>query len=235
MVSRSTGSTEVRAPAAVRRTQAKGARQADRATTERGSSLARAALRFAVHCHTGQQRRSDGAAFIEHPLEVARLLRDAGCSDVLVTAGLLHDVVAEAHVSADELTARFGSAVTDLVLAVTDDSCVHSYRQRKQVLREQVRNAGADAALLFVADEIAELRELPAQIGRDWARFDMGGCESRAREHVQHYHQMRLEHYRESVEMLQRVAPRQHPLVQRLADDLEEWPSTADHVGRRRP
>jgi (p)ppGpp synthase/HD superfamily hydrolase len=235
MVSRSTGSTEVRAPAAVRRTQAKGARQADRATTERGSSLARAALRFAVHCHTGQQRKSDGAAFIEHPLEVARLLRDAGCSDVLVTAGLLHDVVAEAHVSADELTARFGSAVADLVLAVTDDSCVHSYRQRKQVLREQVRNAGADAALLFVADEIAELRELPAQIGRDWARFDMGGCESRAREHVQHYHQMRLEHYRESVEMLQRVAPRQHPLVQRLADDLEEWPSTADHVGRRRP
>lgn len=236
MVPRSTGSTEVRAPAVLRRALAKGARQADRATatTEQGSSLARAALRFAVHCHTGQQRESDGAAFIEHPLEVARLLRDAGCSDVLVTAGLLHDVVAEAHVSADELTARFGTAVAELVQAVTDDSCVHSYRQRKQVLREQVRNAGVDAALLFAADEIAELRELPAQIGSDWARFDTSGCESRAREHVQRCHQMRLEHYRESLEMLQGVAPRQHPLVQRLADDLEQWPSTPDRIDRRR-
>jgi (p)ppGpp synthase/HD superfamily hydrolase len=233
-VSRSNGSTEVRAPAVLRRTLAKGARPAGPATTEQGSALARAALRFAVHCHTGERRTSDGAAFIEHPLEVARLLRDAGCSEALVTAGLLHDVVAEAHVSADELTARFGSVVADLVLAVTDDSCVHSYRQRKQVLREQVRSAGPDAALLFAADEIAELRELPAQIGSDWARFDASGYESRAREHVQHYHQMRLEHYRESVEMLQHVAPLQHPLVQRLADDLKEWPSTAERADRRR-
>jgi hypothetical protein len=234
MVSRPTGSTEVRAPAGRRRTLTRSAGRVETATTEQGSSLARAALQFAVHCHTGQKRESDGAAFIEHPLEVARLLRDTGCSDVLVTAGLLHDVVTEAHVSADELTARFGTAVADLVQAVTDDWCVHSYRQRKQVLREQVRGAGADAALLFAADEIAELRELPAQIGNDWSRFDTAGCESRARDHVRHYHQMRLEHYRESLDMLQRVAPRQHPLVQRLADDLQEWPIPADRADPRR-
>jgi (p)ppGpp synthase/HD superfamily hydrolase len=226
MVSRSAGSTEVRAPAAPRRTLTKRATQVDRATTEQGSSLARSALRFATHCHAGQRRKSDGAAFIEHPLEVARLLRDAGCSEVLVAAGLLHDVMRETQVSSDELTARFGTAVADLVRAVTDDSCVHSYRQRKQVLREQVRSAGDDAALLLAADEICELRELPDQIRRDWARFDTAVRDSRARDHLERCHQMRLEHYRESMEMLLRVAPR-HPIVRQLANDLDGSPSAA--------
>jgi len=232
MVSRPAGSMQARAPAAPRRTLTKGATDVvDRATTERGSSLARSALRFAVHCHAGQRRKSDGAAFIEHPLEVARLLRDAGCPDVLVAAGLLHDVMAQTHVSSDELAARFGTVVADLVQAVTDDSCVHSYRQRKQVLCEQVRDAGDDAALLFAADKISELRELPAQMGRDWARFDTR-CGSRARDRLEHYHQMRLEHYRESLDMLLRVAPR-HPLVNRLESDLDEWPSAAGRVDPR--
>jgi hypothetical protein len=227
MVSRPDGPTEVRAPAVLRRTLTKRARQDERATTEQGSSLARSALRFAAHCHADQRRRSDGAAFIEHPLAVARLLRDAGCSEVLVAAGLLHDVMRKTHVSADELVARFGTAVADLVQAVTDESCVHSYRQRKQVLREQVRNMGDDAALLFAADEICELRELPDRIRRDWARFDTAAPDRRARDHLERCHQMRLEHYRESLEMLLRLAPR-HPLIRQLAKDLDEWPSEAE-------
>jgi len=82
-----------------------------------------------------------------------------------------HDVVADSHVSTAELTARFGPAVTALVQAVTDHACLGSYRQRKLVLREQVHGAGADAALLFAANKIAKVRELPDQIRRDRARF----------------------------------------------------------------
>jgi hypothetical protein len=66
-----------------------GGRQANRAAIDQASSLARSAREFAVRCHARQRRESDGAPFIEHPLEVARLLLDAGCSDVVVAAGLL--------------------------------------------------------------------------------------------------------------------------------------------------
>ena len=77
-------------------------------------ALARSAQDFATHWHADQRRASDGALFIEHPLEVARLLRDVGCSDTVVAAGLLHDVVEDTPVSVDELRERFGADVAEL-------------------------------------------------------------------------------------------------------------------------
>jgi (p)ppGpp synthase/HD superfamily hydrolase len=218
-------------PAAVaeqRWARAERERRADLATAGHVSPLARAALAFAVRCHDGQQRNSDGAAFVEHPLEVARLLRGAGCSDVLVAAGLLHDVLEDSHVSVVELTERFGADVAGLVQAVSDDTCVRSYRQRKQMLCEQVRNTGGDAALLFCADKISKLRELPDQVTRDRGRFHATAHEHRARSHLEHYQQMRLEHYQQSLAMLQRVVPR-HPLVKQLADELRACPIRTRH------
>jgi (p)ppGpp synthase/HD superfamily hydrolase len=81
------------------------------------------------------------APFIEHPMEVARLLRDAGCREVVIAAGLLHDVLENTAATARELTARFGTEVTTLVQAVSDDASVHDYRERKQLLRDQVEDA----------------------------------------------------------------------------------------------
>jgi hypothetical protein len=226
MGSWSAAPTEVLTSAATRpRKQSERAREANIAARDQASALAQAALAFAVRCHAGQRRESDGAPFIEHPLEVERLLREAGCSDLLAVAGLLHDVVEDARVSVSELTSRFGADVARLVQAVTDDAFSPSYRLRKQMLREQVSNAGGDAALLFAAEKISKLRELPAQVRRDRARFGAAAPGSRARNHMELYHEMRFEHYQESLRMLQRVAPR-HPLVTRLANELESCPIT---------
>ena len=134
MFSRSAEPTEVLSPVAERRrSRPERAAESDAAAGEQGSPLTRSALAFAVRCHAGRRRDSDDAPLIEHPLEVARLLRAAGCSAVLVAAGLLHHVVENAEVGATELGARFGKEVADLVMAVTDDASVHSYRRRKQV------------------------------------------------------------------------------------------------------
>jgi (p)ppGpp synthase/HD superfamily hydrolase len=189
------------------------------------SPLVRSARSFAARCHGRQRRESDGAAFIEHPLEVARLLRDAGCSDVVIAAGLLHDVIEDTQVSATELRARFGSAVVNLVQAVSDDASIESYRRRKRLLREQVRRAGSDAAVLFAADKISKVRELPDLVRRDRARTPTTPLGDRARNQLAHDHQMRLEHYHESLSMLQHVVA-QHPLTQRLADELRACPIT---------
>jgi (p)ppGpp synthase/HD superfamily hydrolase len=176
-----------------------------RGGVDESSALAHSARDFATRCHSLQRRASDGARFIEHPLEVARLLRDAGCSDVVVAAGLLHDVVEDTEVGADELRERFGPDVTYLVLAVTEDPRVTSYRRRKRLLREQVREAGDEAALLFAADKISKVREL-----NDHPRSDRTSA-------------LRMEHYRQSLGMLRSVAP-EHPLVGRLAAELEARP-----------
>ena len=221
MNSRSAGPTDVLTTAAERRPV--GSRRgtiADRAEFDPSSPLSRSALAFATRCHADQRRSSDGAPFIEHPLEVAELLRQAGCSEVLVAAGLLHDVVEDARVSLTELTARFHPDVARLVAAVTCDAFSPSYRLRKLALREQVRGAGRGAALLFAAERISKVREFPDQLRHDNARFGAAAPGSRARNHMERHHEMRLEHDEQSLRMLEDVAPR-HPLVTRLADELD--------------
>lgn len=182
--------------------------------------LAPQALAFAVQCHAGRRRVSDGQPFIKHPLEVARLLRDAGCSEVVVAAGLLHDVIEDAGVGVPELTARFGEDVAALVQAVTEDAWIESYRVRKQVLRDQMRFVGGDAALLFAAEEISEVRDWPRRVTRDRARIERLPADSRARRWLEQHHDMCLEHHRASVAMLEKVAPG-HPLVTELAGELQ--------------
>jgi len=207
------------------RTGSDGITQGDRPAVHLAVALPGSARRFAARCHSRQRRQSDGAPFIEHPLEVARLLRAAGCSDVVVAAGLLHDVVEQTDVTMAELTARFGPAVADLVLAVSDDASIDSYRLRKQLLREQVRHAGGDAALLFAADKIAKVRELPDLVRRDQTRSDRAARGHRAHNHIDEDHQMRLEHYHESLIMLRQVVAG-HQLVTHLAAELDTCPIT---------
>jgi (p)ppGpp synthase/HD superfamily hydrolase len=118
------------------------------------------ALAFADARHTGQRRSSDGAPFIRHPLDVAAVLYRAGAPDHLIAAGLLHDVVEKAGVSAGELRERFGAHIAALVLAVSEDLSIADYGRRKASLRAQVEMAGNQALTLFAADKVARLREL---------------------------------------------------------------------------
>jgi len=188
-------------------------------STDPSASITRSALALAAHCHAGQRRESDDALFVEHPLEVARLLRDAGCSGVVVAAGLLHDVVENTAVSLGELRWRFGAGVADLVRTVTQDLAIEDYRRRKRELRDQVSAAGGDAALVFAADKISKVRELPGHLRRDRAPLGPSGPGTLARDHRHREYVLRLEHYRESLQMLRRIAPRA-ALVVRLADEL---------------
>ena len=81
----------------------------------RRSPLTRAALEFADERHAGQRREADGAPFVAHPLEVASLLDEAGYSDEVVVAGVLHDVLENSDTEAAEIEERFGTPVAWLV------------------------------------------------------------------------------------------------------------------------
>lgn len=189
------------------------------------ATIAPSAFDFATRSHAGQRRESDGAQFIAHPLEVARLLRDAGCSADLVAAGLLHDVLEDTDVSLAELEAQFGPRVAELVEAVSEDAGIAGYRPRKRALREQVRRTGGDAALLFAADKISKVRELEDGVARRAAA--PGG-----RRGLEAGERLRLEHYERSLAMLRTVLPR-HPLVVRLADELTRCRRAARAAGVR--
>jgi GTP pyrophosphokinase len=76
------------------------------------------AFNFAYQLHRGQYCKS-GKPYITHPIAVAGLLRDLGGSSTIIAAGFLHDVVEDTEVTPEEIEARFGVEVRNLVEAVT--------------------------------------------------------------------------------------------------------------------
>ena len=76
------------------------------------------AYKEASQAHLGTLRRS-GEPFIQHPLEVARLLADMRIDADGIVAALLHDVVEDTDFTLDELRRQFGDAVANIVDGVT--------------------------------------------------------------------------------------------------------------------
>jgi (p)ppGpp synthase/HD superfamily hydrolase len=168
------------------------------------SPLTRDALEFASTRHAGQ-KTTDGIPFVTHPVEVACLLHEAGYSDDVVAAGVLHDVIEETDANQGELEERFGSNVADLVAAVSDDPSIDDEARRKAALREQVSQAGESAVAVFAADKVSKARELRLRV--EEGRFRR---KDRAK----------LDHYQASLEMLDELMPG-HQLVDRLRAELD--------------
>lgn len=76
------------------------------------------AFNLSYDLHKGQCRAS-GEPYIAHPVAVAGLLRDLGGSSAMIAAGFLHDVVEDTAVTLEEIEARFGPEVRQLVEGVT--------------------------------------------------------------------------------------------------------------------
>lgn len=131
-----------------------------------------AALDFAAYKHRAQRRKSsEGIPYINHPIAVARLLAEVGGvqeEDVLIAA-LLHDTIEDTATTADEVTAAFGSTVCGLVLEVTDDKSLPKAR-RKELQIEHGPALSPGAALIKLADKIANVSDLCRAPPEDWSR-----------------------------------------------------------------
>ncbi len=183
-------------------------------TVAGGLPQTKAAVACAERLHLGQ-RQGDGTPYLLHPLEVARLLRDAGAPDHLIAAGVLHDVLEKSDVRESDLRIRFGARITDLVLAVSDDDRIPAYDRRKAALRQQVASAGDDAMALFAADKLSRLREL-----RRETALDSEGGHTAARVRTLRAH--RILHYQRSLAMLEERLP-ESSLVRDLRHELDAF------------
>lgn len=136
------------------------------------SALVRGALSVARRSHAGQFRQTgcDEIPFVEHVLAVAELLAEHDYPDEIIAAGLLHDVAEHAEVEPDSLKARFGDDVVVLVEALTEDTAIAKYEDRKREHRERVAAAGPGAQAIFAADKatnVAVLRQAYEILGED--------------------------------------------------------------------
>jgi (p)ppGpp synthase/HD superfamily hydrolase len=125
---------------------------------------------FAAQAHREQRRKDEQATpYINHLAEVAHLLAAAGCEQVVVAAGYLHDTIEDVGVTYETLQAEFGKAVADLVLAVTDDKSLEK-QVRKQMQVEHALHASSEIAALKMADKISNLRSLFTAPPTGWSQ-----------------------------------------------------------------
>jgi (p)ppGpp synthase/HD superfamily hydrolase len=166
---------------------------------------------LAARAHSGQRQDADGSPYLEHALLVAALLHDAGYSDVVVAAGLLHDVLEKSRTSLYEIRARFGAHVAHLVRAMTEPDGIEPFAVRKAAHRTQVMRAGAEAEAIFAADKVANAMTIRAAIDRD-------GLEA-VRERVGPLFDQKLDHYHATLLLLERRDPAP-PFLQSLEEEL---------------
>jgi guanosine-3',5'-bis(diphosphate) 3'-pyrophosphohydrolase len=92
---------------------------------------------FAFHAHDGQRRRS-GEPYITHPVAVADLLADLRLDAQTLIAAILHDVMEDTPNTKEEITARFGQEVAELVDGVSKLDQIQ-FRSRAEAQAESFR------------------------------------------------------------------------------------------------
>ena len=180
------------------------------------SPLVDAALIFAARAHRDQVRKATDVPYIVHPVGVMLILQQVGEADPeLLAAGLLHDTIEDAGVSAEALADRFGARVAGIVVGCSEpDHDGKPWEARKAHTIAYLRTAPRDIQLVAAADKLHNLRSMIAdyaeQGDRLWGRFNRG------RPQIAWY-------YRAIAKSLSAGELREHPIVQQLNEAVEDF------------
>ncbi len=122
------------------------------------------AYRFGLTAHAGQLRQS-GDPYFSHCIEVARLLAELRLDSTTLAAGLLHDVLEDTGVTADQLAAEFPAPIPMLVQGVTKISSLDFRSSRAQYvenLRKMILATAQDlrVVLIKICDRLHNMRTL---------------------------------------------------------------------------
>ena len=134
------------------------------------------AIKFATKMHEGQVRKGTTRPYIEHPLEVGRLVSEMTSDEEIISAAYLHDTVEDCNVTVEELEELFSPRVAHLVAQESEDK-KRSWQERKQGTIDRLRNEPMDVRLIAMADKLSNIRDIerdyPEEGEAFWNRFSM--------------------------------------------------------------
>ena len=132
------------------------------------------AIEVAAEAHQGQYRKGTRTPYITHPYAVGLILMEAGCTEVVIVAGILHDTVEDTDLSLDFIRQRFGSNIADIVEGCSENKAL-KWRARKTERIEALRIASPEICIVTCADKLHNLRTIISEydvIGEAvWERF----------------------------------------------------------------
>ncbi len=146
-----------RLPPKLRQSLAQHAERLDAGLIER-------AYRFGLEAHEGQKRAS-GEDYLDHCVEVAKILADLHLDTSSIAAALIHDVVEDTPVTLEQVEKGFGAEIARIVDGVTKIGKVQfrsSTEQQVENYRKLLISMAQDARVIVIklADRLHNMRTL---------------------------------------------------------------------------
>ena len=150
---------------------------------ERELTLLDSAIIFATKAHSGTTRKGTNVPYIVHPIEAAAIVSAMTDDEEIIAAAVLHDVLEDTEATEDDLLARFGRRITELVIGESEDKRRNfpaslTWKIRKQeTITFLETEADTDAKMLALADKLSNLRSIYRDVcnigDAVWERFNV--------------------------------------------------------------
>lgn len=131
--------------------------------------------------HKEMKRKGDNHPYIEHTLEVGKLLTKHQFSPDIIAAGYGHDLLEDTDCSESEIVEQCGNEVLRIVRAVSNDESLSDKKDwelKKEKYIQSVEAGGTGAIAVSVADKICNLysffRQYDAEGTTLWKKFNRG-------------------------------------------------------------
>ena len=148
------------------------------------------AIMFAVAAHDGMRRKKSETPYILHPMEAAVIVSTMTDDQNLIAAAALHDVVEDAGITIEEVEAKFGKRVRELVASETEDKRADlppasTWRIRKEESLNVLKNTDDIAVLMvWIGDKLSNIRaiyhDFKVEGNAMWQRFNQNNVEEQA-------------------------------------------------------
>jgi (p)ppGpp synthase/HD superfamily hydrolase len=136
------------------------------------------ALEVAAKAHKHQKRKGTNIPYIVHPFGVALILSQAGFSEELIVAGILHDVVEDTLISLNYIKENFGERVARIVEGCTESNKFFTWKSRKEHTLQFLKTASYDIKIVACADKLDNIRAIVKTYSiygeKIWKRFKKG-------------------------------------------------------------
>ena len=140
------------------------------------------AIAFAVKAHDGMRRKKSEVPYILHPMEAAVIVSTMTADQNLIAAAALHDVVEDAGITLEEIEAKFGKRVRELVQSETEDKRAdlppaETWRIRKEESLSVLKHTDDEGVLMvWLGDKLANMRsfyrDFKVEGVQMWQRFN---------------------------------------------------------------
>ena len=148
----------------------------------RMENLLNRAVAFAAQKHAGQLRKGTNLPYIIHPMEAAAICASITDDEEVLAAAVLHDVVEDAGVTADEVETLFGKRAAAIVAGDSEDKReglppADTWKVRKVENIEHMTSASDPGVrIVCLGDKLSNIRsiqrDLEALGDGLWQRFN---------------------------------------------------------------